>query len=186
MQVVPAAQIPLEGVPTTLGQWTCTEQHANENYGVEVKTLRRSYRDGNGHEAQVALQGTYTRLGALRDWSLARTTGGWSIKAQKQVSLQLPGLGENIVVTLQDLGREKSNEIAVSWYVSSTRQAATLARAEVAAWGDRLAGRRLPWLSEYVTVPVADGEDRAAAEARALDLARRLAAALRAVAANPS
>lgn len=183
-RAVPAAGIPLQRVPMTLGPWTCIKETANESYGVEVKTLDRTYRDAAGNEASVTLQGTYTRLGALRDWTLARTTAGWTVTSEVQRSLALAGAPEVAVMNVQELGDGKSKEIAVSWFASSRRQAATLTRAEIAAWGDRLAGRKLPWLSQYVTVSVARQQDTAAAQDRALDLARRVAEALRGIAAE--
>lgn len=185
-RTLPADRIPLQRVPMALGQWTCIEESANPNYGAEVATLERTYRDAAGNKASVILQGTYTRLGALRDWSLARTTGGWTVASQSQVSLTLPSAGQSVVMTVQDMRSDTSNEVAVTWYASSQRQAATLARAEMAAWADRLAGRRLPWLSQYITVTVPRTQDRVAAQERALDLAQRMAAALRAVASSSS
>lgn len=181
---VPAATIPLGSIPKNLGPWTCIEESANNSYGIEVQTLHRTYRDAEGTVARVSMQGTYTRLGGLRDWTVARTTEGWSVTREDEVALELDVAGDKIVVTLQELDKNTSKGFAVSWYASSCRQAPTLARAEVAAWGDRLAGRRVPWLSEYVAVSVPAQGDRAVAQARALDLARRIASALRAVAAS--
>jgi len=184
MRSIPATSIQLETVPKTIGPWSCVKDEASKGYGIEVKTLIRNYETADGLQAMVTLQGTYTRLGGLRDWSLARTTGGWTIPTEANKELEFQGAGGSGTVRLQKLTKDQMVLYTVSWYTSPTREAASLAKAEVVAWGDRLVGRKTPWLGLYVAVIAADEASAAKAEEAAIELAAHIAPIMRQVAAE--
>jgi hypothetical protein len=184
LRAVPAAQIPLQAIPRKLQDWACTKEHTRDTYGIEVLTLDRVYRAPGGVEAFVTFQATYTRLGALRDWSLARTTGGWSVTSEAEQPLMgaagASGRGSPRppvpwTVRVQRLTQNQVVDVAVSWYTSARTQTTTLGRAELAAWKDRLKGQRVPWLSLYLTVRATKSLSPEQAEQRALQLATLLA-----------
>lgn len=182
MRVTPAAGIDLEAMPKQCGQWSCTDEAALDGYGIEAKTITRTYRGPDNAEAAVIFQGTYTRLGALRDWPLARATAGWSIPTESTRDLALDGDDGRATVRLQQLTKDRTSLVAVSWYTSPSQGVGSLAGAEVAAWRDRLVGRRTPWVSLYVAIPVTETVHRPATETAALELAQCLVPELRAVA----
>ena len=184
MRAVPAADISLESLPKAIAQWTCIAEQNRGAYGAEVKTIDRVYQAPGGEKAQATFQATYTRLGALRDWSLARTTGGWTIATESKKELSLPQGGGLVQVRLQELTKENAVEVGITWYTSAQGQAASLAKAELSAWGDRLRGRKMPWLSLYVTVPQTAKLSREDATQKAIELASILAPALRTIASN--
>lgn len=185
---IPAAQIPLQAIPGKLQTWQAMQTPATEQtrdtYGVEVLTLDRVYRAPDGVQALVTFQATYSRLGALRDWSLARTTAGWSVTSEAdQPLMDAPGASGRDsprppapwTLRVQRLTQNQVVEVAVSWYTSGRTEATALGRAELAAWKDRLKGRRMPWLSLYLTVRATPSLPPEQAERRALQLATLLA-----------
>jgi hypothetical protein len=175
MRLVPASTIPLEGMPSRFADWTRTTSAPVDTYGVEVKTIHSTYQGPGGRKANVILQATYTRLGALRDWSLARTTGGWNvIDAPPQVLRGRNG-GAPLKVRLQSLSKADKWEVAVSCYLSHEQQASSLAKAEIAGWRDRLVGRRVPWFSLFVSVPGMGDQNQDDARKAALELAQHIA-----------
>ena len=149
-----------------------------------MKTINSTYQDARGRKANVTIQATYTRLGALRDWSLARTTGGWNITDAPQQVLPGRSGAPPIKVRLQYLTKGKAGEVAVTCYLSRGQQAASLAKAEFAGWRDRLLGHRMPWFSLFVTVPAVGEQGQAEAQKAALELAQHIAHELQYVAAN--
>ena len=184
MRLVPASAIPLESMPSRFAGWTRTASTPLDTYGVEVKTINSTYQGPRGRKANVTLQATYTRLGALRDWSLARTTGGWNINDETQQVLPGRNGGTPITVRLQYLSKENTWEVAVSCYLSHEQQAASLAKAEIAGWRDRLLGHRMPWFSLFVTVPGMGDQSHEDAQQAALELAQHIAHELQYVAAK--
>ena len=181
-RAIPAVSIGLASLPQRAGEWTRDELDFTERFGIEALTADAVYTDPEGHEAQVTYQGTYTRLGALRDWSLARTTGGWTITREMQQTIaRADGTGQ-MTVRMQELIKEGDGMVAISWYASPDNEATSLARAEMRAWRDRLVGHTNPWLSMYIILPTGEDIERATAETMALDLASHLGPQLRAVA----
>jgi len=172
---VPASTILLENVPCAIGQWKCSKTEESDAYGAEVKTLIREYTAPGGRRAEVILQGTYTRLGGLRDWPLAHTTGGWTIAHEESRTLAVAKSQIPVVVRLQRLTKAEQVAHAVSWYTSPVDQAGSLARAETKAWKDRLAGRKSPWLGLYVATSCTGAADTKEREEDALALAAAIA-----------
>ena len=184
MRSVPAASILLADIPKSIGQWQCVKDEVSQSYGTEVSTLIRDYKATDGTEAQVTLQGTYTRLGGLRDWSLARTTTGWTISDETTKAVAMGGDQDQAVLRLQRITKDDRVLCAVSWYTSPTHQAANLTGAETRAWRDRLVGHKSPWLSLYVVVDATGKQDAAKHEKAAVALAKGIAPRLREIAAK--
>ena len=184
MRPIPAASIPLEGLSTQIATWSCTGANARDTYGPEVKTLDITYQRSDGRKAAVIVEGTYTRLGALRDWALARSTGGWNIANETERNLPSPDGSAPVAVRLQELAKGDTREAAVSLYMSRDRYAASLGKAEVSAWRDRFVGRRTPWFGIFVTVPITGTQDREEAQNTAIELAQDLASRLKSIAAE--
>ncbi|NSW56897.1 MAG: exosortase-associated EpsI family protein [Armatimonadetes bacterium] len=172
---VSASTILLDRVPCDLGDWKCSKSEESDAYGSEVKTLIREYVAPGERRAEVILQGTYTRLGGLRDWPLAHTTGGWTIAHEETRALRVDGSPIPVNVRLQRITKGERVVHAVSWYTSPQDQAGSLARAETKAWRDRLVGRRSPWLGLYVAVSSTGKAKMKEHEADALGLASAIA-----------
>jgi len=175
-----AEGIALDRTPRQAGKWRCIKQDVSQAYGFETKTMIRLYEDPEKRTAKVTFQATYTRLGSLRDWSLALTTQGWTVTQQVFRPIQASGGGHFGRARVEELTHGETRQVAASWYTSPTREAATLAQAETRAAVDRLMGRRSPWMGIFVTMDSREGKDET--EDEVVKLTAILAPQLRAVA----
>jgi hypothetical protein len=118
----------------------------------EGKRITRRYRDGAARDLTVVLGGTYTRIGAIKDYSLARAAQGWTEAAVRIVPL---GTGQECRV--QALQHASHREVAASVYCSAGEVIPDFRRAELTAARDKLLGRGGAWGQAYVVVKVEDG-----------------------------
>lgn len=161
-----AAEIPLQRI--TVAGW---EQVENKDLRdpqkgwPEAKQIQQVYSDGRGRVVRVSLKATYTRLGALRDYSLARVADGWVVEDSAQVALdRVEWAGLPVRATLQRLRKGDALEVALSWYCSPDEVVTDLRRAAFAGWRGRLFGAAKPWAQVYI---VTDVEGEAVPEAEA-------------------
>lgn len=147
---VPATDIPLGELPDGPGSWEMIDEEINVVSDGSYKLLQRLYRNADGVEAEVRVQATYTRLGSLRDWSLAATAQGWTA-VEDSVWHGADGRMQARVERLVNEGRTR---IALTWYTSGRSQTPSLQRAEMLGWRDRLVGDRRPWASLYILARV--------------------------------
>lgn len=163
--------IPLAALPSSIGDWQAVDEELEMASDGAYLMLERTYKDPAGQEALLRVQATYTRLGSLRDWSLAATAGGWT--PQKEYAWQAaPEAGD---VRIQHLQKRSEERIAVTWYTSARSQTASIKKAQVLAWRERLIGDRRAWASMYLLVPAgSEGDAEAASQEIAAAVAPRL------------
>jgi len=170
---VSAADIALAQLPQELGAWQTVQEEVGLSEGGAYRLLERTYENDDGYRLHVIVQATHTRLGSLRDWSLASMAEGWSIE-QESIWHSNHGLG--MQARIQRLVRGTRSRVALTWYTSAESEAPTLQRAELKAWRDRLLGGKKPWASLYI---VAETTSDTATEESVTDLAQQLAPELR-------
>lgn len=169
---IPADDIPLGDLPSQIDSWETVSEEISLTPDGSCKLLERTYRNADGLEAHVRVQATYTRLGSLRDWSLAAMAEGWHAAAET-IWHSDDGMME---ARIERLVNEPNSQIALTWYTSARSQAASLRRAEMLGARDRLLGNTKPWASLYVVAPGSHEEmGREAVE----DLASALGPSLR-------
>ena len=168
--------IPLANLPKQAGPWQTVSEEIRMSKANDYKLLTRTYQDGSGHNVHVRIQATYTRLGALRDWSLASMASGWSVEDQSIWKSGGGGTGLPTEARIQKLANSERYRIALSWYTSAGYQAATLQSAELKGWRDRLFGGKEPWASMYL---LAEMDSEPGAREAVKQLAQQLAPALR-------
>jgi len=169
------ADIDFATLPTELGPWRCTE--ASDPYNKqdgETAYYRMNWRKDAGQEVAVTLSVTRTRLGSLRDWSLARMGQGWALG--EEITWQSPsaeGLPFPILAGARWIGTDRFRQVCINWYVSPKSQSPTFLKAEMLGWRDRLLGREDPWGQMYVA-SLSQGESQELWQATQ-DVALRLA-----------
>jgi len=176
---VSAADIPLAQLPQQLGSWQTVQEEVSMSKGGTYGLLERVYENDDGYRLHVRVQATHTRLGSLRDWSLASMAEGWSIE-QESTWHSNHGLG--MQARIQRLVKGARSRIALTWYTSAQSQAPTLQLAELKAWRDRLLGGKKPWASLYI---IAETTSETAAENYVIQLAQLLAPELRQLMSEP-
>ncbi|MCK4322904.1 MAG: exosortase-associated EpsI family protein [Armatimonadetes bacterium] len=166
---VSAADIPLAQLPQQLGAWQSVQQQVGLSDGGGYRLLERTYENDEGYRINVIVQATHTRLGSLRDWSLASMAEGWSVESESiWSSAQEPVVEPRI----QRLVKGPRSRVALTWYTSASSEAPTLQSAELKAWRDRLLGGKKPWASLYI---IAETTSAAGTEKHVTDLAQQLA-----------
>ncbi|MGC9320436.1 MAG: exosortase-associated EpsI family protein [Armatimonadota bacterium] len=164
---IPADDIPLGDLPAQIDSWEMVSEDTSLTPDGSCKLLVRTYRNADGREAHVRAQATYTRLGSLRDWSLAAMAQGWH--AAEQTTWHS---GDGVMdARIERLVNEPNSQIALTWYTSARSQAPSLKRAEMLGARDRLLGNTKPWASLYV---IASGEDAGKGRQAVEDLASAL------------
>ena len=170
-----ASEIPLEKLPVHVGPWAAAHQAVDVSANGEYKTLTRTYRSDQNDELELTVQATFTRLGSLRDWSLAKAAEGWM--PEETTTVKLGSGADNIEpeVRIQKLTNGTQRVWALTWYTSAGVQASTLRQAQLVAWGERLKGSKQPWGSLYLVArPPADVDSEESLKSCAGELALSL------------
>lgn len=167
-RAIPADDIPLDALPKQIGAWTAVDREVETQPDGSYLLLRRTYEDGEGRRAFVTVQATYTRLGSLRDWSLAATAAGWTT-GEETIWHSADGL---MNARVEQMVHKTDTRVALTWYTSAHSQAPSLKNAEILGARDRLAGGKKPWASLYVVAGTGSSdEDRAIVREIGLGLA---------------
>jgi hypothetical protein len=166
------ADIPLADLPKQIGCWQVVSEDTSLSSGSAYKLLERTYRDGDRGELYVRIQATYTRLGSLRDWSLASMASGWSVEKEWTWTSRASGDGVPPQARMQKLVKGQQQRVALTWYASARSQAHSLQSAQVQAWRDRVLGAKKPWASMYIIAEIGSTID---AQDTVLELAEHLA-----------
>lgn len=169
---ISAADIPLARLPKQVGPWRAVSEEISMSTDNESKLLARLYQKDKGEKVHVRIQATYTRLGSLRDWSLASMAEGWSVQEQ---ALWQSSDGA-VEARIQRLVKGPERRTALTWYTSAKSQSPSLKRAQLKGWRDRLVGGKKPWASMYLVAAVSP---EAAVEEAVQQLAQRLGPDLR-------
>jgi len=170
---VSAEDIPLEQLPRQLGSWQTVQEEVSLSQDGAYRLLKRIYENGDGYRLYVTVQATHTRLGSLRDWSLASMAEGWTSEHE---SIWYSNQAPAVEARIQRLVNGARSRTALTWYTSAQLQAPTLPSAELKAWRDRLLGGKKPWASLYI---IAETTSETAAENYVIQLAQQLAPELR-------
>jgi len=170
-RTIPADDISLDALPSQIGEWSTDSEEVLMQPDGSYKTLSRTYVTEDGREAFVVVQATRTRLGSLRDWSLAAMAGGWT--GTEETVWHDPAAPMD--ARIERLVNKSSVRIALTWYTSSASQSASLKKAEMFGARDRLLGGKKPWASLYIVAASGDEQaDRATVEQLATGLAPSL------------
>lgn len=162
VELQPAA---FEAVPMSIDGWVCVapdREESDTESGVSIKQLR-AYRSPSEEQIQATLVATATRLGALRDYSVASEAQGWT-RGNREIlrGPAIASLGEPMEYRVERLHHGGSTRLAATWFVSSHRQAHDLVGAELGGWMDLVLERQPPvWVELYATIDVGD-DDRSA------------------------
>ena len=176
-----AADIPLESISLRLEGWEQVENEDLRDPGKEwpeAKQVEQLYKDPRGRVVRVSFKATYTRIGALRDYSLGRVASGWTVEGSDEVVLEVEREGGPLHATVQRLRKDQSQEIALSWYCSPDEVVADLRHAALVGWRGGLLGPTKPWAQVYI-VTDAVGDAVSEAEALVTDVGMDLAPQLR-------
>ena len=173
---ISAADIPLANLPKQIGAWETVSERISRSDNNEYKLLKRTYTNDEGQKLHVTIQATYTRLGSLRDWSLASMAEGWSVEEQSIWTANRGAHGFLIEARIQRLVKDLHHRVALTWYTSAQSQAPSLQLAELKAWRDRLLGGKKPWASLYL---LAETDSPPGAQEATKQLAQQLALGLR-------
>ncbi len=165
---VSAADIPLAQLPQELGGWQTVQEEVSLSEGGAYRLLERTYENDDGYRLHVTVQATHTRLGSLRDWSLASMAEGWSVEDE---SIWSNARESAVEARIQKLVKGPRSRIALTWYTSAESEAATLQSAALKAWRDRLLGGKQPWASLYI---IAETTSDTATEESVTELAQQL------------
>ncbi len=151
---VSAADIALAQLPQELGAWQSVQQEVGLSDGGGYRLLERTYENDDGYRLHVTVQATHTRLGSLRDWSLASMAEGWSVEDE---SIWSSARESAVEARIQKLVNGPRSRVALTWYTSAESEAPTLQAAELKAWRDRLLGGKKPWASLYIVAETTSG-----------------------------
>ncbi|MGI5817392.1 MAG: exosortase-associated EpsI family protein [Armatimonadota bacterium] len=171
-RTIPADDIALSALPTQIGQWKMVDEDVRNEPDGSYQTLSRTYQASGGAKMHLTVQATRTRLGSLRDWSLAAMAQGWT-PAEETVWRSPDGVME---ARIQRLVSKSDARIALTWYTSASSQGPSLKSAEMLGARDRLLGDRRPWASLYV---IADEGHQEADRTAIVELAAALGPPLR-------
>ncbi len=172
--VVDVSNLPLAQIPERLGPWTCVEQEmpAAKNTD-EAVYMTRVYEHEDGTLISSSFQVTSSRLGALRNWSVAMMGNGWNVEEPWIVGpIAADGLPFDLRLKLQWLHRTGLRRLTATWFVSPGAQAVEYERAQMRGWWDKLVGRCV-WGELYMTT--LNGDSASGLERATQDLATRLA-----------
>jgi len=149
---LPVDDIALDKLPRQLGPWRCKEAEYYTKYKTtEARFYTMTFVNEEGEEVDLIASVTRSRLGALRDWSLASQGQGWVISEEGTREFSVAGgLPFPIKASAQTLSRMGAKMLVLNWYVSPTGQSSKFARAELMGWRDRLLNRNVPWGQLYV------------------------------------
>lgn len=173
---VSPADIPLENLPRKSGTWETVREETSLAKDNAYKLLRRTYEDDKGQKIYVTVHATHTRLGGLRDWSLASMASGWSVKEASIRKIKDDGNGCAWEASIQKLVNGPRRRVALNWYTSAHLQAPTLQLAAFNAWPDWLLTGRKPWANMYL---LAEEDSNRTVEEGVRELAQRLAPQVR-------
>jgi hypothetical protein len=159
--VVDMSDLSLTAVPTELGPWSCIEEEMPEEKNTdEARWLGRIYRHEDGAKIQVTLQATSSRLGALRNWSVAMMGNGWNVgEPVTRGPMPVDGLPFDMTVSLQWLHRPGRRVLTSTWFVSPNAQAVEFERAQLLGWRDKLLGTCI-WGEMYLRTLEGDSEEQ--------------------------
>jgi len=155
--------------------WTCTKADKPElDAGGAVIKQSRLYRNAKSQQIAANLVATATRLGGLRDYSVALEAQGWVRGNHEVVSgPEIASLGRPMLFRLERLHQGGKRQLALAWFVSSRRQAHDLAGAEFGGWTDLILASRPPlWIELYATTDAA--QDEASTRTALVDFAQAL------------
>ncbi|MGD9498564.1 MAG: exosortase-associated EpsI family protein [Armatimonadota bacterium] len=157
--VVDVSGLPLHQLPRQLGPWTCTDDTMLEKSNEEVVWASRTYEREDGSQVYVVLQVTSSRLGGLRNWSVAQMGNGWNVEEPSVLGpVQVEGLPFELRLSRQWMHRPGARQFAVTWFASPRTQAVSYDRAQLLGWRDKLLGGCL-WGEMYVrSLSAKDGE----------------------------
>lgn len=172
--VVHVADLPLDTIPTELGPWVCISEDTPEEKNTdETSYLTRTYQHEDGTVIQASLQVTASRLGALRNWSIAMMGNGWNVEEPIQMGPRpVEGLPFEMIAKLQWLHRPGARMLTSTWFVSPGAQAVDYERAQALGWRDRLLGECI-WGEMYLKT--LEGESQTRLREATEDLTVRLA-----------
>jgi hypothetical protein len=160
-QSASVADIKLDALPRSVGPWQCTQANFVAGYKQgETAHFIMEFRNDQGVIVEAIFSVTRTRLGSLRDWSLARMGQGWVLG--EEVVWQSPpvdGLPFPITAGARWLAKDEMRRVCINWYVSPPNQSPSFIKAELLGWRDRLVGRDNPWGEMYV-VSVSQGRSQ--------------------------
>jgi hypothetical protein len=170
-----------------VGEWATvsSEKLESGDEGAVVKQSRL-YRGPSGEQVAAIFIATATRLGGLRDYSVAVEAQGW-VRGNEDIveGPPIPSLGEPMRYRLEHLHQGDKLRLALTWFVSSRRQARDLAGAEFGGWTDLITQSRPPvWVEVYATLDVA--KDEAATRKTLTDFATSVGPAMARLAQNES
>jgi hypothetical protein len=173
-----ADSIGITQLPTAAGAWVCSHQEVLSSTGSESRRVLRTYRRSDGCRIEVTLEATWTRLGALRDWTVARSAQGWVAQPQQARKLHTAGPPPfTFTASLRNMQKGSDRIDTLMWFTTTDADAANLVQAEVSAWRGRLLGRAQPWCEMYLTTARKNTEDdiaRTALEELGCELAPQL------------
>lgn len=154
----------LRGDMGRLGAWRCVQVGKSEN--LEQGTAFKQaavYENDRGVRIQAYFVTTATRLGALRDFSVALEAQGWVLHNTETVTgPMMPHLGQPMLATIEGFTRDGKELLALGWFVSSRQQAPDLRHAEIRGWRDLLTQMQPPlWAEFYATIEVGNSTDEA-------------------------
>lgn len=149
--VVDVSGLPLRDIPTELGPWRCVaEQMPEEKNTGEAAYLTRTYERDDGVKIDASMQVTASRLGALRNWSIAMMGNGWNVEAPIQLGpVPVEGMPHEMIAKLQWLHRPGARMLTATWFVSPKTQAVEYERAQALGWRDKLLGECI-WGEMYL------------------------------------
>ena len=175
---VSAADLALESLALPGSEWRQVQNEVDRDPAKgwpEAKQVRQAYEDAQGHAVSVVLKATYTRVGALRDYSLGRVADGWVVEQSAEAALSGVTWGEQpLRVKVERLRKGNALEVAMGWYCSPDEVVTDLRGAALAGWRGRLLGPLKPWAQVYV-VAESTAEEAAEADARVQEAALGIA-----------
>jgi len=163
---VDVRSVRLDAIPENTGEWVYAELQRSEvdPRGTSVKQ-HRLYQNAAGQNIQASLVATATRLGALRDYSVALEAQGWT-RGNREIlgGPTIGSLGRPMGYRLEQLHHGKRDRLALTWFVSARRQAHDLPGAETKGWLDLILRSHPPlWVELYAAIDVdGDAEDERA------------------------
>ena len=177
-RVVDLSGLSLEGLPQQLGPWECTSEETVVGKDTEEsRCVRRDYDNGDGARIMAYLQVTSSRLGALRNWPIARMGTGWNVEElgvwRSDAIAGLPFEMQASQYWLHRVGVE-NRKFSLIWFVSPDGQSPNFEGAQTLGWRDRMLGNCM-WGEMYLETIGAESEEQMQEATR--DLAMRLAPA---------
>ncbi len=150
-------------LPRQLGPWRCASaEYVAGKSGEGASFYSMEFGKGQKQKVEVILGVVTSRLGALRDWSVASIGQGWELGSETVwAAPPIQGLPLKMVAGVRQVTNGKARRICINWYVSRTGQSPSFVKAELKGWLDRLLGRRAPWGQMFVTCDVTSDDGQA-------------------------